>query len=54
MADTGAAFTLITTAAVKEFELEMRPYHATFNVANGGSARIVGEVDLIMQVHEEL
>lgn len=52
--DTGAAFTLVSRAVADEYGLEVRPYAATFSVANGTRVTIVGTVDFSLQVHDDL
>jgi hypothetical protein len=48
MLDTGAAFTMMSSEVARRFGLEVRPRSATFTVANGATAHIVGEVDFVL------
>lgn len=54
MLDTGAAFSLMSLAAANTFGLEVRTRPATFTVANGASAAIMGYTDVSLQLHDEL
>jgi hypothetical protein len=54
MLDTGAAFSLMSSAVARRFGLRVDPNPATFTVANGTTAKIVGTVDLSLQLHNEM
>lgn len=54
MCEMGATFTLMSDKVAKLFGLQVRPYHASFSMANGSTTRICGEVDCTLQVHDRL
>ena len=54
MVDTGAAFSMVSVEFVRRFGLQVGQEEASFQVASGDSAQLVGITSFTLQVADEL
>jgi len=54
MADSGAAFSMVTVGFTHHFGLQVTPVSGAFSVASGDTVQLLGTTTMTLQVHDHL